>query len=82
MAVGIVGLEGFVGGVIEVGGVGDVECVGLFTDNVSWGTALRCARRCVMVLNWASAVVVDQSSTAMVISKCRLMMQSYGGLWD
>lgn len=43
MAVGIVGLEGFVGGVIDVGGVGDVECVGLFTDNVSWGTALRCA---------------------------------------
>lgn len=40
MAVGIVGLEGFVGGVIEGGGVGDV---GLFMGSVSWGTALRCA---------------------------------------
>ena len=40
MAVGIVGLEGFVGGVIEVG---DVGSVGLFMGSVSWGTALRCA---------------------------------------
>ena len=38
--VGVVGGVGFVGGVIEVG---DVGSVGLFTDNVSWGTALRCA---------------------------------------
>ena len=64
---------------MEGGGVGDV---GLFMGSMSWGTALRYARRCVMVLNWASAVVVDQRSTAMVISKCRFMVQSYGGLRD
>ena len=40
MAVGIVG---FGGGIVEVGGVGDVRGVGLFTGSVSWGTALRCA---------------------------------------
>ena len=39
----VVGSVGFVGGVIEVGDVGDVGDAGLFTDNVSWGTALRCA---------------------------------------
>lgn len=39
----VVGSVGFVGGVIEVGDVGDVGGAGLFTDNVSWGTALRCA---------------------------------------
>lgn len=37
----VVGSVGFGGGIVEVGGVSDVECVGLFTDNVSWGTALR-----------------------------------------
>lgn len=40
MAVGIVG---FGGAIVEVGGVSDVECVGLFMGSVSWGTALRCA---------------------------------------
>lgn len=39
----VVGSVGFGGGVIEVGDVGDVRGVGLFTGSVSWGTALRCA---------------------------------------
>ena len=64
---------------MEGGGVGDV---GLFMGSVSWGTALRYALRCVTVLNWARAVVVDQRSTAMAVSTCRFMIQSYGGLRD
>ena len=39
----VVGSVGFVGGVIEVEGVGDVGGIGLFMGSVSWGTALRCA---------------------------------------
>lgn len=39
----VVGSVGFGGGIVEVGGVSDVECVGLFMGSVSWGTALRCA---------------------------------------
>lgn len=38
-----VGSVGFGGGIVEVGGVGDVGSVGLFMGSVSWGTALRCA---------------------------------------